>query len=124
MSAASGLVRFKKTGNIYMCCYEGTSDVMLPFIFKPEECLENDYYCAISYGRKINNEKDWVNSNELNDIEDIEIYSDYGGGFYWKGEGSESARIITKGVNFAYIYDYTDGRPKWVTEFWKSIGLR
>lgn len=121
MSAASGLVRFKRTGNIYMCCYEGTSDVMLPFIFRPEECFEDGYYHAISYGRKINNESDWIKPDDVNDIDDIEIYSDYGSGFYWEGEGSETAKVITKGTNFGYIYDYTNGKPKWVTDFWKSI---
>lgn len=92
--------------------------------FRPEECFEDGYYHAISYGRKINDERDWVNSDELNDIDDIEIYSDYGSGFYWEGEGSESAKVIIKGTNFGYIYDYTNGKPKWVTDFWKSIESR
>ncbi|MBQ4523522.1 MAG: hypothetical protein IJA10_11315 [Lachnospiraceae bacterium] len=123
MSAASGLVRFKRTGNIYMCCYEGTSDIMIPFIFKPEECLQDGYYHPISYGRKLGDENEW-NKPDVDDIDEIEIYSDYGSGFYWEGEGSESAKVITKGTNFGYIYDYTNGKPKWVTDFWNSLGLR
>lgn len=121
MSAAYGMVKFKRTGNIYMCCYEGTSDIMIPFIFKPEECLYLGCYNAISYGRQLGDENDWEEPN-VNDIDDIEIYSDYGGGFYWQGKGSESAKYIISEINFGEnVYDYTNGKPKWVTDFWDGI---
>ena len=121
MSAATGMVKFKRTGNIYMCCYEGTSDIMIPYIFKPEECFYDGYYHAISYGRKLGDENNWEMPN-IEDIDDIEIYSDYGNGFYWQGKGSESAKYIISEINFGeFVYDYKDGTPKWVTDFWDSI---
>ena len=39
MSRSFALVKFKKTGNIYYGCYDGTCDVMYPFLCTPQECL-------------------------------------------------------------------------------------
>ena len=124
MSAAYGMVKFKSTGNIYMCCYEGTSDFMIPWLFKPEDCLYLGCYNAISYGRQLADEHESISLDisTIDDIDDIEIYSDYGSGFYWDGKGSESAKCITSEIDFGNcVYDYTDGKPKWVTDFWDGI---
>lgn len=121
MSANYGLVKFKKTGNIYYCCYEGTSDIMIPFLCTPEECFDKvwDGFCAISYCRNI--DKSWE-FPEVNDLDDIEIYSDYGGGFYWNGTGSESARMIKEEINFGEkVYEYKNGQPSWVNDFEKEL---
>ncbi len=55
MSAAFGLVRFKRTGNIYYGCYEGTSDVIIPYLCTPEECYNKEelYYNPINYCRHL-----------------------------------------------------------------------
>ena len=121
MSASYGLVKFKTTGNIYMCCYEGTSDIMIPFIFKPEECYTKDgYYNVISYGRELAKKNNW-DIPKASDVDEIEIYSDYGGGFYWKGKGSESLKVITSGYDFDEdVHDYEDGSPEWVSAFWED----
>ena len=120
MSAAYGMIKFKSTGNIYMCCYEGTSDIMIPFIFKPEECFYDGCYHAITYKRELGRKNDW-DMSDIEDIDDIEIYSDYGGGFYWQGKGSESAKYIISEINFGEIVDnYKNGKPKWVTDFWNN----
>lgn len=121
MSAAYGLVRFTKTGNVYMCCYEGTTDIMLPYFFKPEECVdENGCYSAISYGRRLNDSKNWdiPDESKIEDLDDVEIFSDYGDGFYWMGKGSETLGCIVNGINFYNVYEWQDGEPNWVQKFW------
>lgn len=124
MSASFGLVRFKKTGNIYYGCYEGTSDLMLPFICTPEECYDEkiDCYCAITYCRNIEGQYEtWLFPDDVADLDDIEIYSDYGGGFYWNGTGSESVKMIKDYLDpWERCYkNMKDGQPKWVEEFLK-----
>ena len=121
MSSAYGLVKFKTTGNIYYCCYNGTSDIMIPFIFTPEECYDEqiDCYCAITYGRELSSNRDWGFPNDVTDLDDIEIYSSYGGGFYWNGTGSESTKMIKDYLDpFEEVWsDITDGTPQWAEEF-------
>lgn len=124
MSASFGLVRFKKTGNIYYGCYEGTSDLMLPFICTPEECYDEkiDCYCAITHCRNIKGRyATWLFPDDVADLDDIEIYSDYGGGFYWNGTGSESIMMIKDYLDpWEQCYkNMKDGQPKWVEEFLK-----
>lgn len=124
MSAAFGLVKFKKTGNIYYGCYEGTSDTMNPYLCTPEECYDEkiDCYCAITYCRKLRGQYNhWELSKHVTDLDDIEIYSDYGGGFYWSGVGSESVKMIQDYLApYEQCYeDMKDGQPKWVKEFLK-----
>lgn len=117
MSAAFGLVKFLSTGNIYYCCYEGTSDVLNPHICTPEECkINDDLYNPISYIR--NHSRNW-GFPDVKDIDDVEIYSDYGGGFYWNGIGSESAKMIKSPLMpFEQCYEtMMDGKPDWVSKF-------
>lgn len=124
MSASFGLVKFKKTGNIYYSCYEGTTDIMIPYLCTPEECYDEktDCYWAITYCRKLGDQhKTWKFPDDITDLDDIEIYSDYGGGFYWSGIGSESIKMIK---NFLMPYeecweDMKNGEPEWVEEFFK-----
>jgi len=119
MSAAFGLVRFKKSGNIYYCCYEGSSDTMIPYICTPEECYDKETGCysAITYCRKLDGTCEFP--NDVTDIDDIEIYSSYGAGFYWNGTGSESIKMIKN-----YLAPYEEcyenmkyGEPEWVKQF-------
>lgn len=122
MSASFGLVKFKRTGNIYYGCYEGTSDLIIPFICTPEECYdkETDCYLAITYCRKLDNEcKTWKFPDNITDLDNIEIYSDYGGGFYWSGTGSESIKTIKDHLDpWEECYkDMKNGKPEWVKEF-------
>lgn len=125
MSSSFGLVKFNRTGNIYYSCYNGTSDIMIPFLCTPEECYdeETDCYWAITYCRKLNEQHDsWKFPNDVTDLDDIEIYSDYGGGFFWNGTGSESARMIKDGINPYCDFDnMIDGAPEWVEEFLNSL---
>lgn len=126
MSHAFGLVKFKTTGNIYYCCYDGTSDIMVPFLCTPEECYNKDYdlYDPIEYCQKLSKGKSWYLPDNISDLDAIEIYSDYGGGFYWAGTGSESAKMIENYLNpFNDVswFDIHDGSPEWVKEFLERL---
>ena len=126
MSKSFALVKFKKTGNIYYGCYNGTPDIMLPFLCTPEECYDEklDGYCAITYCMKLSDHgKSWRLPEDVTDLDEIEIYSDYGGGFYWSGTGSESVKMIKDFLNpYDEVYkDMKDGQPEWVKEFLKQL---
>lgn len=123
MSAAFALIKFKRTGNIYYGCYEGTSDTMLPFICTPEECYDEklDCYCAISYCRNLARQgKAWSFPEAAPDIDEVEIYSDYGGGFYWTVRGSESARVV-ESLDPLDIDIEHDGMPDWAKKFLEEL---
>lgn len=90
--------------------------MLSPFLCTPQECYNKEYDCyeAISYCNKLNN---------LTNLDDVEIYSDYGGGFYWDGTGSESEKVI---VTFLVPFDQCpedikDGQPEWVKDFLHHI---
>lgn len=125
MSATYALVRFKKTGNIYFGCYEGTSDTMNPFICTPEECYDemSDCYCSISYCRGLLLSRGYRFPDNVTDLDEVEIYSDYGGGFYWPGTGSESIKMIEDYRDpWEECYEkMIDGKPEWVEEFLKQF---
>lgn len=125
MSAAFALVRFKKTGNIYYSSYEGTSDILSPFICTPEECWDEkwDCYDPIGFCRKMNSTCSWVFPEDVTDLDEIEIYSDYGGGFYWNGVGSESIKMIKEYLNpwEECGKDIKDGQQDWVDGFLRML---
>lgn len=122
MSKSVALVKFKKTGNIYYGYYNGTCDVLSPFLCTPQECYNKEYDCyeAISYCNKLNNPKNWEIWKNLTNLDDVEIYSDYGGGFYWNGTGNESERMVKTYIApfDQFPEDVKDGKPKWVRTFW------
>lgn len=126
MSDSFALIRFNKTKNIYYGAYVGTVDLLLPAICLPEECYnkEFDYYNPINYCRKItyNTSNSYRDLSQEEDLDDVEIYSDYGGGFYWFGKGSESLKLID---NFSLDpwrdSCPNDGIPLWVIEFLNEI---
>jgi hypothetical protein len=128
MSAAFALVKFKTTGNIYYGCYEGTSDLLLPQICTPAECYDEKTgcYCAISHCRQLHalaTDESWIISNDVLDLDDVEIYSDYGGGFYWAGHGSESIKKVNSWGDpwCDEASNCMDGRPEWVDEFLERL---
>lgn len=77
IGASYGLVKFKKTGNVYYCCYEGTSDIMIPFLCTPEECFDKsfDRFCAISYCRELGDKAKTWEFPEVDDLDDIDYNS-------------------------------------------------
>ena len=113
-------MKFQRTGNIYMCCYEGTSDILNPFICTPEECYDEkfEWYCSITYCRDLSKGRSWAFPDGVTDLDNVEIYSDYGGGFYWSGTGSESLMMIKDGINtFEEEIEETFEVPDWVRNF-------
>lgn len=122
MSSTFALVKFKTTGNVYFGCYDGTSDILIPHILTPEECYDEelDCYCSIIECRKLAQYKSWMFPfDEL--VDDVEIYSDYGGGFYWSGTGSETIRMVREPLNMSTYYETKDGMPEWAREFLESL---
>ena len=126
MSSTWALVRFKKTGNVYMGHYNGTSDIMNPFICTPEECYEpeTDCYSSLTYCRELAKGRSWKFPDEVTDLDEVEIYSDYGGGFYWSGTGSESIKMLNGPLDTwadSEDVNVTDGIPAWADEFWLNL---
>lgn len=127
MSRSFALVKFKKTGNIYYGCYNGTPDILLPFLCTPKECYneEFDCYCAISYCMELSCKTDsWRFPDDVADLDDVEIYSDYGGGFYWSGKGSESIKMVDYDSRNPWETSYddiVDGMPEWAEKFLKEL---
>lgn len=118
MSAAGGLVRFKRTGHIYACCYEGTSDIVIPYILPFEEVVEDDgTYNPIGKIRAIPG--DW-HYDPTPDTDEIEIWVSYGGHFWWEGTGSESKRMIEGPLDpwdKLTLKDIHHEDPQWVIDF-------
>lgn len=129
MSAATVLVRFKKTGNIYMGCYEGTSDYVRPYICTPEECWDEKWgcYCAISYCRDRAAKEDYNVYVDVSDWDDVEVYSEWGFSGYFKAVGSETHKIIAKcPLDEFYELDWEaiiHEKPDWVTGFWEELDV-
>lgn len=126
MSASWALIKFKRTGNIYFGCYEGTSDTMNPFICTAEECYDEklDCYCSIWTCREIAKHRCDFFLTDIPDLDEVEVYSDYGGGFYWTAVGSESFKMIDNPLDEFMCVDFdkcTDGKPEWVEEFERKL---
>ena len=117
MSRAFGLCRFRSTSNIYWCVYDGTSDVMYPWLYTDEEITDNNGGTHLF--SMINSKRPWKPEQPPTDIDVVDLYSDYGGGFYWCGKGSELNRLILSELAPLddWSQDVTDGVPSWVSDF-------
>ena len=117
MSHAWGAVRFESNGLIKFYEYNGTADIC-------NAQLYNTYKEVWDNWRKYK----FIECKCGKD-EDIEIYTSYGGGFYWGGKGCRHCNAITKhlepcgtdvGTMFVGFYkndtfwDSTNGTPDWV----------
>lgn len=138
LSRTLALIRFEDTGNIYMGVYDGTSDILYSCFASAERCWDEQdqcykYFDTVSEFCKTNQDISYFES----DISNIEIYSDYGGGFSWEGKGVEKCGIVlpkyrnpwiciepydpwTGKPNDDYI-DVTDGVPEWAQTFMNKI---
>ena len=131
MSRSLALMKFKDTGTILMGIYGGTTDFVYPKMFPCEYFLniEKQYYSIFE------KEDECLNYNHehirLEDATDVEIYSDYGGGFYWEGKAVEKYGYILPyyqnpfGVNHPFYFDDVgiivyDGVPEWAKKFMKE----
>lgn len=129
MSRALALVKFNRTGNIYMGVYSGTTDILYPVVLTPEKCINEEgiydvfRYIEEAYNHLDTDEIEYDNS----EIDDIEIYSDYGGGFCWDEKGVERYGYILN--DYLAPWDdspddsiiVVDGKPEWVKEFMDNL---
>ena len=106
MSHSCGAVRFPD-GAIYYYDYNGTSDVCVPVLvphvtdvklrgmgWRECGCQEPQH-------------------------EDVEIYSDYGGGFYWPGRACRKCLTITNGLTTDSAFEAgleKGGVPPWLPD--------
>lgn len=115
MSHSVGAVRFKN-GDVKYFEYNESVDVCIPKLFNTfEEFISSNWK--------------WINtqSNCEHNIEDVDIYTTYGGGFYWKGTACKKCMMIIGGINPYNLRDrdgkelfiedvIVDGIPKWAME--------
>lgn len=122
MSRAIALVKFLNSGNIYATVYEGTSDILVPFLFTYDEYKNTSIYNEVD---KIIYTLPWK-MDDNTPLEPVEIYSDYGGGFYWQGMGSEALKKVGGPLEpFGYDFDNDfvqsiDGQPDWVIQYFNA----
>lgn len=136
MSRSMALIKFLDSGNIYMGLYSGTTDIMYPLFAESKECWSDAYggYAVIDHISSIC-EAFQEPIYSPSDISNIEIYSDYGGGFFWEGKGVESCRLILPEYRFPFgntypdpwtgdtsdMIEVCDGAPEWAEEFMNKI---
>ena len=102
MSHASGKVRFND-GTIMHYEYDGTSDWVIPKLYDTHEEMWDNW-------RKY----EYQEIHCEHKLEDIEIYSDYGNGFYWKGKACRKCNMVIEGRSLDHIDDFIQyGKPKW-----------
>ena len=106
MSDDYGLVKFKTDGRILCFCYDGTSDMCVPNLY----ANQNDVF---------KRNKKWAECN-CKHAEDVEIYSNYGGGFYWQGKACRICKAIKEGLK-PYDCNIVDGKPQWVIDYEKEM---
>ena len=122
VSRAIALVRFND-GTILRGCYNGTSDFLSQWLITDEELEEKyDGSCFNWDSEKWDNyDNEYIDTDTIDDAEDVEIFSDYGGGFSWKGQASRSKLVVTSSTNLDCV-DWENHIPKWVKEYFKNKG--
>ena len=124
MSRAVALVKFEKTGNIYWGCYNGISDSMYNQLIPYNE---TERYPGFDFFET----KD-IEESEITDLDNVEIYSDYGRGFFWSKhcKGSETHKCLVNGRLPFMLIDsededeqiYTEkGQPDWVKDIFEKL---
>ena len=113
MSRATALIRFPD-GTVKAAMYCGTSDVLWPRLFDDVEEAWDAYRDASS--------DDWYATFHppapLVDGEPVEIYSDYGGGHWWRGTATREYAIGPLDTwDDVPDGELHDGRPQWVIDF-------
>lgn len=116
MSRANLMVRFPD-GTIRHGLYDGTSDIVMRPLYATA-IQAWDVYC--------NDRNDaWGTDEQWNDFngmvgEAVEIFTDYGGGFWWHGEAL--TEWVTSGIHLHEDdLETYDGRPDWVINFYAAI---
>lgn len=101
MTHAYGAVKFDNQIMYYE--YDGTTDIARPKLYE-------------THAEMIDHWREWNGkTTECNHvIEDVEIYTDYAGGFYWKGAACRKCNMIIKGqdTNDEDVIEIY-GKPSW-----------
>lgn len=134
MSRSWALVKFINTGNIYIGLYDGTTDVLYPYVLPLEKCWDEEHkvYSPFKFIPKISTQE--INYNK-EDVSPVEIYSDYGGGFFWEGEGIEGCGFILSQSRCPWgncypdpwtgdtsdMIEVCDGAPEWAENFMNKL---
>lgn len=129
MSRSWALVKFINTGNIYIGLYDGTADVLYPYVLPLEKCWNEEHkvydpfkFIPETHIRKMGYDKE--------EISPVEIYSDYGGGFFWQGKGVEKYGFILSQSCYPWrdyypdtsdVIEIIDGTPKWAEDFMNKL---
>ena len=116
MSHSYGAVYFKGDGKVYWYEYDGTADVVLPILHDTAQGVSENWRGDIP--------KDKWEYCKCGKAEDVEIYSDYGGGFSWPGRACRFCMKID-GPRMPFDYEgdnkpYTNGVPEWAKPHFKS----
>lgn len=122
MSKALALVRFKD-GTILRGCYDGTCDFLYQWLITEQE-LQEKYDGSIFdwvEQKTKNYDNKPINSNILTDLEEVEVFSNYGSGFSWKDKASKSKMMMENSTGIDYVR-WSDDIPDWVLEYFKYKG--
>ena len=108
MSHSSAAVRFSD-GTILHGEFNGTVDVLFPFLYKTEEERNNNW-----------RPKKWKYcNNKKHKREEVEIAVTYGGGWYWKGIACKKCMIVISPLSLECMGEEKDfpfpenGLPDW-----------
>lgn len=119
MSHSLGALKFASDNKVMFYEYNGTSDVCISHLYDTIKEVSNNW-----------GNHDWL-SCACDKSEPVEIYSNYGGGFYWKGKACRACFAITENCNpYDHVYyendkyemsAMVDGLPEWMLEGVKYI---
>lgn len=120
MSREMALIRFKD-GTIMHGCYDGTCDVLSPYLITEEELNEKYGGSVFQWDNEQNKFAD-ILYEEL-DGEEVEIYMDYGSGASWKGKANRDKMIITEGLVLDNVDWFPPVIPRWVVQYFEDKGF-
>jgi hypothetical protein len=126
MSDSLGLVRFPD-GELRVAYYFGGPGLMVPFLFRLDEA-------AAVWGAGMEPLMARMDSlagqSEPKDVEDVQIWADYGDTYWWEGTASRSAGLLVSGIDpDGVTKEMGDprgedprpiyhGRPDWIPTDW------
>lgn len=100
MGTSLGMIHFED-GTLLYAGYQNTSDVMNSIL---KESIED--YDDVTWGEG----RECICGND----EPVQIFTNYGGGFYWKGRACKQCKVLTEGHDpFDPDIEIINGYPEW-----------
>ena len=97
-SSSGGIFKLEGGRPIGYFLYNGTADVVLPTVrYSQQEVWDK------------RDEETWPDECECGLLEDVYLYSSYGGGFHWKGAWCPGCRRIATETGCGMPWDTEDG---------------